>query len=127
MATAQYQGVVGIVDDDGGIRQSMSWLLTAARYDVVAFASAEEFLQRHPATSCDCLILDLCLPGIDGVGLHDILQHSDRETPVLFMTGDDSDRARARLRNAGITQWLCKPFDAPTLIGAVRRILERRM
>ena len=102
----------------------MSWLLTAARYDVVAFASAEEFLQRQPGTPCDCLILDLCLPGIDGVGLREILQTCDRETPVLLMTGDDSDRTRARLRKAGVTQWLRKPFDAKTLIGAVRDILE---
>jgi FixJ family two-component response regulator len=101
----------------------MSWLLTAARYDVVAFASAEEFLQRASQTSCDCLILDLCLPGIDGVGLRDILFHSGRETPVLLMTGDDSDRTRARLRGAGVTQWIRKPFDAQTLIGAVRRML----
>ncbi len=111
--------LVGIVEDDVGMRQGLSWLLSAARFNVVAFSSAEEFLQRSQAERIDCLVLNVRLPAMDGLALRRTLRERGDQMPTVLISGHDDNATRERFRRAGITRWLRKPFDGQTLIDAV--------
>lgn len=119
MVIAQRAHLVAIVEDDVGMRQGLSWLLAAARFEVVAFASAEEFLQRDREDEVDCLVVDVWLPGIDGFALCRAIREAGRRVPTLLMSGHDDDATRELFRRAGVTRWLRKPFAGQTLIDAV--------
>jgi two-component system response regulator FixJ len=119
MSTAPRTNLVGVIEDDIGMRQGLSWLLTAAHFRVVAFTTAEEFLQHTLAEEFDCLVIDVRLPGMDGLALRQTLRAHDRRVSALMVTGHDDEATRQRFRHAGITRWLRKPFDGQTLIDAV--------
>ena len=119
MSNGQRARLVGIVEDDVGMREGLSWLLMAARFSVVSFASAEEFLQRALPKDVDCLVVDVRLPGMDGIALCQVMQERGRRIPTLFMSGHDDPAMHALFRRAGITRWLRKPFAGQTLIDAV--------
>jgi FixJ family two-component response regulator len=112
---------IAIVDDDPGVRRSLTRLLRASGFDVVTFGSAEEFLEGTP-TSVRCLVLDVQLGGQTGLDLYDQPEECGRGVPVVFITSHEeylgvpssSDR-RALLR---------KPFEASDLIGAIRRVVS---
>jgi len=119
MSRTQVLGLIGIVEDDSGMRQGLSWLLAAARFNVVVFASAEEFLQHTRDAEFDCLILDVRLPGMDGLALRKMLRERGRQMPILLMSGHDDAAMREQFRRAGVGQWLRKPFDGQALLDAV--------
>ena len=83
-----------IVEDDAPVREALSRLLHALGHEVHSFASAEEFTADGPASPCGCLLLDIRLPGISGIALHDQLRAKTPKIPVVFLTGQDSRAAR---------------------------------
>jgi two-component system, LuxR family, response regulator FixJ len=119
MPTAQRTPLVGVIEDDIGMRQGLSWLLAAAHFHVLAFASAEEFLQHTHGEEFDCLVIDVRLPGMDGFALRETLREHGRRVSALMVSGHDDETMREQFRRAGIARWLRKPFDGQTLIDAV--------
>ena len=113
---------VAVVDDDPGVRRSVSRLLRAAGFDVFVFESAEQFLGAAP-TAFACLVLDVQLGGQTGVDLYECLDQQQRAVPVVFITSHDEYLAAASADDRRV--WLRKPFEAADLIGAIHRIVSR--
>ena len=78
---------VFLVDDEADLRKALTRLLQAEGFQVVAFKSAEEFLQTRPPTRSGCLILDVAMPGIDGLALQQHLRQAGIQVPIVFLTG----------------------------------------
>jgi FixJ family two-component response regulator len=115
------QKVIAIVDDDSGTLDAIGLLLDAHGFKVQAFDSAEAFLERDAAEQVDCLLLDIHLGGLSGIGLRQRLEASGSSLPVIFMTGlDDADTRRQALR-AGCVAYLQKPILARQLMDAIHK------
>ena len=96
-------------------------------YAVKAFASAEEFLSSDHLSDTDCLILDVRMPGMDGIELHRHLLASHREMPVIFITAHGSDeRVRSKALANGAVDFLTKPLSEDGLLSAVRKALSSK-
>jgi FixJ family two-component response regulator len=118
--------VVGIVDDDEGIRQALDGLLRSAGFQVMTFASAEAFLSSTHLQLTACLILDLRMPGMDGLKLQRRLATSGHRIPIIVLTAHGDDEARARAMGAGAIAFLTKPFDGDALLVTVTQALTAR-
>jgi FixJ family two-component response regulator len=116
---------VFLVDDDAHLRKALTRLLQAAGHPVVAFGSAEDFLQAHPPTEGSCLILDVAMPGIGGLALQEHLAHAGTKVPVIFLTGRSDISMSVRAIKAGATDFLTKPVDETDLLHAVRTALQK--
>ena len=106
---------VAVVDDDGGVRTSLSSLLRSLGYEVSTHASGEAFLQALAAAPPACLVSDVRMPGMDGEQLLAALRASGHGLPVIFLTAFANDAVRARLLAAGACACLDKPADAEVL------------
>jgi len=117
--------LVAVVDDDISVRRSLDRLIRSARLEVGVFASAEEFLASDHPRKVDCLILDVCLPGMSGVELHRHLLASRCNVPVIFITGNGfDDRTRSEAASDWTVAYLRKPFGGDELLEAVHTALE---
>jgi len=118
-----------IVDDDANVRRSLTRLLGVAGFEARAFSSAEEFLEKLDVGEGDCLIADVCLPGMSGPELQQELRHRSIDMPIVFMTGFaeaayvDGDGAAEHDRLAV----LYKPFDAEALLEAIQKAISRHV
>jgi Response regulator len=117
--------LVFIVDDDPSIRKGLGRLLRAAGYVHEAFNSAIEFLGRavHPGPSC--LIVDVRMPGLDGMGLQETLIRRRRDEELVFITGHGDIPTCAQAMKAGAVDFLPKPFPPDELLDCVERALSR--
>ncbi len=112
--------LVVVVDDDVSVRESLESLIRSAGLEVRVFASAEEFLSAHFPREADCLILDVRLPGMSGIELHQHLIAYYCEVPAIFVTAHASDdRARSEARSDWTVAYLTKPFSEDELLDAV--------
>ena len=119
--------LVSVVDDDISVRRSLDRLIRSAHLDVSLFASAEEFLDSDHSRNVDCLILDVCLPGMNGVELHRHLLASSCKVPVIFITGNGfDDRTRSEADSDWTVAYVKKPFCGDELIEAVHTALKWR-
>jgi len=116
-------GRVFVVDDDASVGRSLGRLLKSAGYDVEIFASADEFMQRVPIEDVGCLILDVQMPGLNGLELQKILARSNCAPPIVFITGYGDLPMSAHAIEAGALDFIQKPFDDETLLKAVDRAL----
>jgi two-component system response regulator FixJ len=115
--------VVSILDDDESVRRSVGNLLSSVGFVVAVFDSAESFLHSGlPHTGC--LVLDLQMPGMDGLGLLAHLRKTGIQIPAVILTAHGDDSARQRAMQAGAMAFLDKPFVSAELIGAVRSALR---
>jgi FixJ family two-component response regulator len=112
-----------VVDDDEDVRTALRRLLRSMGHEVRVFASAEEY-EACPAEA-DCLIVDLRLPGLNGLELRDRLRLRGSPTPIVFITGDGGPSPGDTMGHAG-TPSLAKPFDDSELIAAIRRALSAK-
>lgn len=117
--------LVAIVDDDRSVRQSTRRLIASLGYRAEAFGSAEEFLDSGRSTKTTCLILDVRMPGMDGLGLQRRLADGGLAIPIVFITGRASDDEERRALAAGALAFLRKPVDKEVLLGVLRTVLER--
>lgn len=119
--------VISVVDDDDSVRKSLRSLIRSAGLQVEVFASAEEFLSSDRTHSTQCLILDVRMPGMNGLELQDQLERCRCQIPVVFITahGDQASRAKA-LRN-GAVAYLYKPFSDQALLNAIDAALSLEM
>jgi len=116
---------ISIVDDDASIREALKSLMRSVRFDVEAFASAEEFLASERLQDTRCLILDVTLPGMSGFDLQNQLNQERRGIPIIFITAHADDASRRRALNAGAVEFLGKPVRRETLFKAIESALER--
>jgi FixJ family two-component response regulator len=116
--------LVAIVDDDELFRRSIERLVGSAGFTVEAFGSAEEFLERGNLDRTACAILDLKLPGMDGLELQQRLITSSRPMPIVFVSAHDEAVTRANALRAGAIAFLKKPFDNSTLLDALHRSIR---
>jgi FixJ family two-component response regulator len=117
--------VVSILDDDESVRRSVGNLLSSVGFVVAAFDSAESFLRSGLPESTGCLVLDLQMPGMDGLGLLAHLKKAGTQIPAVILTAYGDDSARQRAARDGAMAFLDKPFVSTELIGAVRSALRR--
>ena len=118
------RSLISVVDDDESVRESLEGLMKSVGLAVKVFASAEEFLKSDRMSDTDCLILDVRLPGIDGMELHRHLLASQSAIPVIFITAHGSDEEmRASALAKGAVAYLMKPLDAEELLNVIRRAL----
>ena len=106
------QPVIFIVDDDPSIRNSLQRLLTVAGFQVKTFGSAREYLQADHAEIPDCLILDVRLPGLDGLELQKLLAEHGPAPPIVFITGHGDIPMSVRAMKAGAGDFVERSFAA---------------
>lgn len=111
---------VSIVDDEAPVREALKNLMRSARFDVEAFASAEDFLASERINETECLILDLYLPGMNGFELQDRLNADRRSIPIIFITAHADEAARQRALRAGAVELLGKPVRREALFKAIQ-------
>ena len=117
--------LISIVDDDESVREAMQGLMKSLGFTVETFASAEEFLASDSRNHAACLITDVQMPGLTGLGLHDRLVRSGRPIPTIVITAYPDERARARALQAGVVCYLVKPFNENDLLTCIRSVLHR--
>ena len=119
-----YQLSVAVVDDDEAVRDSIRWMLEGQRFKVHAFSSAEAFLALWQPGSTGCVILDIRMPGMTGIELHDELLKRGYNHPIIFITGHaDVQMAVLRMKQGAI-DFLEKPFNHQQLFSLVTNALE---
>jgi FixJ family two-component response regulator len=116
--------MISIVDDNDSVRESLQRLMRSVGFPVNVFASAEEFLNSDRLRHTDCLILDVRLPGMDGLELQCHLAASHSEIPIIFITSYEDDEVRARAFNAGAVAYFLKPFNDEDLLNAIDAALK---
>ena len=117
--------LVSILDDDESVRRSVANLLLSVGFAVAAFDSAESFLQAGRSRGTRCLVLDLKMPGMDGLGLLARLREMGRHIPAVILTAHGDDQVRERALRAGAVAFLDKPFGSAELIDAIRSAIRR--
>jgi len=131
LAEAQSRPLVWVVDDDPGVRVSLDRLFRATALEVETFASGGEMFDRLARARPRCLVLDLALPGLDGLQILRALREQGEAIPVVFITGEGSIHSSVTAMKAGAIDFLQKPLDADALLRAVLRGLaqeaERRV
>lgn len=117
--------IVFIVDDDVSVRESLELLVRNEDWKPEAFASAPEFLNRPRTLVPSCLVLDLSLPGLNGLELQKQLSLEHIDMPIIFITGYGDVPKSVQAMKAGALEFLTKPLDYNTLVIAIRKALER--
>jgi len=118
------QSIVMIVDDDNSIRRAVRRLMKSFGFAVETFASAEEFLGSDRLEKTSCLILDVHMPGMNGLELQERLVASNSEIPIIFITAFTDERARLQALKAGAVGYLAKPFADDELLNCIHTALK---
>lgn len=114
---------VYLVDDDADLLRALLRLLQAAGLQTVAYASAQAFLQGHDRQAPGCLVLDLSMPGLDGLQLQRELEQRGSPLPILFLSGRGDIPATVQAMKHGATDFLTKPVDDTELLAAIQEAL----
>lgn len=110
---------VHVVDDDPAVRRSLERLLDAAGFHVVSYQSPAAFLNAASGLSAGCVLLDIRMPGVDGLEVQSRLNRLRVNLPVIVMTGHGDVPSAVRAMKAGAVDFLEKPFDDETLLNAI--------
>jgi FixJ family two-component response regulator len=116
---------VFVIDDDPSICKSLSRLLRSLEFEVETFASAELFLKRDLYDGVGCIILDVSMPGLDGLALQDKLSQTGNTMPIIFITGHGDIPMSVRAMKKGAVDFLPKPFDDEELLRAVKSAIAK--
>ena len=118
--------VISIVDDDESVRAAIKALLRSAGYAVGTFASAEIFLESGALHETECLIVDVRMPGIDGLELQHRLNVARSAVPIIFVTAHDDEARRRTAIQADAADFFHKPFEGNALVEAIQSALKTR-
>ncbi len=121
--TTSSDGKIVVIDDDEVVRDSFKALLEARRFQVEDFPSSGEFLARRGGLRPICIILDVHMPGMNGLELLEILRQSGDATPVVLMTGRSDALVQAQAKVLGATTLLEKPVKSDQLFRAIEQAL----
>src|SRR3984893_17081692 len=117
--------IVFVVDDDISVRESLESLIRCAGWQPETFASAQEFLSRPRVFAPSCLVLDVALPGLNGLDLQKRIAVDRIDMPIIFITGYGDVPMTVRAMKAGAVEFLTKPFRDEVLLSAIRLAIER--
>jgi FixJ family two-component response regulator len=112
---------VYLVDDDAGVLKALSRLLRAKGYEVKPYSSPQEFLEQHDPAVPGCAVLDVSMPGLDGLEIQQALSAGGSHRPVVFITGKGDVPTSVRAMKAGAIDFLTKPTKDTDLLEAIRR------
>ena len=115
---------IHVVDDDEAMRDSLVWLLDDDRYAVRTYASGEDFLERFSPSPPACVILDIRMPGISGVEVHERMARQGVVTPVVFVTGHGDVPMAVDAIKRGAFDFVEKPFNEAKLTSIIERALD---
>jgi FixJ family two-component response regulator len=115
---------ISIVDEDESVRQAMDRFCRSAGYESRCFNSAKAYLAAKWDEHCDCLILDLQLPGMIGLDLYAEFGAHKRAIPVVMITACEDKAARRQASEAGVIAFLRKPFHTDRLLDALKKALD---
>ncbi len=116
---------VFVVDDDAGVRASIQGLLKSARLQCASFGTAEEFLCSKRPGGPSCLVLDVSLPGVNGLDFQRQLADAGIQIPIIFVTGHGDIPMTVKAMKSGAVEFLTKPFDDEDLLNAIQQALDR--
>src|SRR6478672_4285562 len=117
--------IVFIVDDDISVRESLELLIRNEGWQAESFTSAREFLDRPRQLVPSCLLLDIHLPGVNGLDLQKSLAAERKDMPIIFITGYGDVPKTVQAMKAGAVEFLTKPFNDEVLLTAIQQALER--
>jgi FixJ family two-component response regulator len=117
--------IVFIVDDDLSVRESLELLIGSEGWQAETFESAQEFLDRPRALVPTCLVLDVSLPGLNGLELQKRVAAERVDMPIIFITGHGDVPMTVQAMKAGAVEFLTKPFSNDVLVTAIRNALDR--
>jgi FixJ family two-component response regulator len=123
--TAADAPTVFVVDDDGGVRASIQGLLKSASLRCESFGTAEEFLRGQRPDGPSCLVLDVSLPGVNGLDFQRQLADAGVQIPIIFVTGHGDIPMTVKAMKSGAVEFLTKPFQDQDLLDAIRQALDR--
>jgi FixJ family two-component response regulator len=115
---------IHVVDDDEAMRDSLTWLLDSDRYAVRAYPSGEAFLEQAALIAPACVILDIRMPGMSGMEVHEQLTRRGVATPVVFITGHGDVPMAVEAIKRGAFNFIEKPFNEHKLTAIIERALE---
>lgn len=122
---SQVKPTVFIVDDDPAVVKSLSRLLRASHFNVVTFGSPQEFLERYDPYTPGCLVLDVAMPGLNGLELQNALSVKGSPIPIIFLTGHGDIPMSVQAMKGGALDFLTKPVHDNDLLKAVEAGLEK--
>jgi FixJ family two-component response regulator len=120
-STSQF---VAIVDDDRSVQNALKDLMESAGLSARSFGSAEEFLESDEPNQTACLVVDIRMPGMSGLGLQARLNAEGSNIPIIFITAHGDAKMKMQAMEAGAADFLSKPFDDEVLLRKVRAALE---
>lgn len=117
--------IVYVVDDDISVRESLELLIRFEGWQPETFASAQEFLDAPRATVPNCLVLDISLPGLNGLELQERVAAERIEMPIIFITGHGDVPMTVKAMKGGAVEFLTKPFKDDVLVNAISQAIRR--
>ena len=117
--------IVFVVDDDISVRESLDALIGWAGWQAETFESAQDFLARPQISAPCCLVLDVSLPGLNGLELQKLIAEERLDMPIIFITGHGDIPMSVQAMKAGAVEFLTKPIDDEALLAAIRHAIER--
>ena len=117
--------VVFVVDDDVSVRESLEPLIRDAGWHTETFGSAQEFLSRPRVLVPSCLVLDMAMPGLNGLELQKHVAADRSDMPIIFITGHGDVPTTVQAMKAGAVEFLTKPFSDDALLSAIRGAVQR--
>jgi len=114
-----------VIDDDASFRKALERLLRSAGYNVRTFPSPEAFLSPLPEDEPGCILLDLSMPGLNGLELQEILARSDRTWPIIFISGHGDIPSSVKAMKAGAADFLTKPCEDQDLLDRIEQALAQ--
>jgi FixJ family two-component response regulator len=116
---------VFFVDDDASVLKSLARLMRSAKIQAATFTSPREFLERHDPRAPGCLVLDLAMPGLDGLQLQEALIAKGSEIPIIFLSGHGDIPMSVRAMKRGAIDFLTKPILEEALLDAIRAAIDK--
>jgi len=117
--------LVFVIDDDESVRKGLKRLLRSADYESEIFESASDFLARPPHSGPACVVVDVQMPGVNGIDFQKTLIQRRREEQLVFITGHGNIPMCAQVMKAGAVDFLPKPFKSRELLKCIQRALDR--
>jgi FixJ family two-component response regulator len=118
------ENLISVVDDDESVRRTTTLLIESFGFRAAAFESAETFLRSGRLYDTSCLIVDVQMPGMNGLQLQSYLASAGRGIPIIFITAYDNNDSRLRAMQAGAAAFLSKPFSDEHLLQTIRLALQ---
>jgi FixJ family two-component response regulator len=116
---------VFLVDDDPAVLTGLSRLLRSAQLEVATFSSPQDFLEQHDPRSPGCLVLDLAMPGLNGLELQEALNTKGSAIPIIFLTGHGDIHGSVLAMKSGALDFLTKPVNDVQLLSVIHQAIEK--